>query len=61
MINFFGVVSMLAACVHIHGIFVILFLHFSFSPLHLCNVEIRVMERVPSALDIEDKALEGRQ
>ena len=57
LVNFFGVVCVLAACVHIHGILVILFLNFSFSPFHLCNVEIRVMERVPAALDKEDKAL----
>ena len=57
LVNFFGGVCMLAACVHIHGILVILFLNFSFSPLHLCNFEIRVMERVPTALDKEDKAL----
>ena len=46
---------MLAAGVHIHGILVILFLNF-FPLLHLCNVGIRVMERVPMALDRVDKA-----
>ena len=48
---------MLAAGFHIHGILVILFLNFPFFPLlHLCNVGIRVMERVPAALDRVDKA-----
>ena len=48
---------MLTASVHIHGILVILFLNFPFFPLlHLCNVDIRVMERVPAALDRVDKA-----
>ena len=48
---------MFAAGVHIHGILVILFLNFPFFLLlHLCNVGIRVMERVPAALDKADKA-----
>ena len=57
LINFFGVVRVLAAGIHIHGILVVLFLNFPFFPLlHLCNVDIRVMERVPAALDRVDKA-----
>ena len=47
---------MLAAGVHIHCILVILFLNFPPFPLHLCNVDIRVMERAPAALDRVDKA-----
>ena len=57
LINFFGVVRMLAAGVHVHGILVILFLNFPFFPLlHLCNVDIRVTETVPAAPDRVDKA-----
>ena len=57
LINFFGVVRMLAASIHIHCILVVLFLNFPFFPLlHLCNVGIRVTERVPAALDRVDKA-----
>lgn len=57
LINFFEVVRMLAASIHIHGILVILFLNFPFFPLlHLCNVGIRVREMVPAALDRVDKA-----
>ena len=57
LINFFGVVRVLAAGIHIHGILVVLFLNFPFFPLlHLCNVGIRVRKMVPAALDRVDKA-----
>ena len=61
LVNFSGIVSMLGAGAHVHGILVILLLDFPLLPVHLCNFEIRAMERVQVVLDRVDKAQVGRK
>ena len=52
---------MFGAGAHVHGILVILLLDFPLFPVHLCNFEIRAMERVQVVLDRVDKAQVGRK